>query len=124
MARPTPPVERALRETVARLRAAGHEVVDWSSEDQLEGAELLGRMFVADGGRTIRKEIERSGEPWRPEMRQYEAARELSTCTCAGYICRPCTQRLCRSSTCAFICCSSSSSSPPRCCFYLLLCQP
>lgn len=79
MAHPTPPVTRALRLVVAKLEAAGHIISNWSSEDQLQGARLLERMFVADGGRTIRKEIERSGEPWRPEMRQYEAARELST---------------------------------------------
>lgn len=79
MARPTPPVSRALKATAERLAAAGHDVVDWSSEDQLEGAALLQRMFVADGGSAIRKEIERSGEPWRPEMEAYQTATELST---------------------------------------------
>lgn len=79
MAHPTPPVMRALRLAVVKLEAAGHIISTWSSEDQRQGAHLLERMFVADGGSAIRKEIERSGEPWRPEMRQYEAARELPT---------------------------------------------
>ncbi|KAF3016466.1 hypothetical protein E8E14_008665 [Neopestalotiopsis sp. 37M] len=79
MARPTPPVTRALRTAAEKLRAAGHEVVDWSSEDQLQGAALLQRMFVADGGAAIRREIERSGEPWRPEMEAYRVAAELPT---------------------------------------------
>ncbi|KAH7038255.1 amidase [Microdochium trichocladiopsis] len=68
MALPTPPVTRALREAVDKLKAAGHEIVEWSSEDQARGLELLGRMFVADGGEAIRNELERTGEPMRPEM--------------------------------------------------------
>ncbi|KAK6080289.1 fatty-acid amide hydrolase (amidase) [Seiridium cupressi] len=79
MALPTPPVTRALKAAVEKLRVAGHEIVDWSSEDQPGGSKLLERMFVADGGKAIRREIERSGEPWRPEMGQYQTAKELST---------------------------------------------
>lgn len=78
MVTPTPPVSRALRATVERLRAAGHEIVDWDPKDQAQGVSLLGRMFVADGARSIRKELERSGEPFRPEMSDYEVATELS----------------------------------------------
>ncbi|KAI5924996.1 amidase [Camillea tinctor] len=77
MVQPTPPVARALRQTAERLRAAGHEVVDWSPEDQPEGYALLGRVFLADGGRAIREQLERTSEPWRPEMRMYEEAREI-----------------------------------------------
>lgn len=74
MALPTPPVSRALRTAAARLRAAGHHLVDWSSADQPQGAKLLERMFVADGGEAIRRELARTGEPWRPEMEMYEHA--------------------------------------------------
>lgn len=76
---PTPPVARALRATVEKLRAAGHEIVEWDPKDQAEGLSLLGRMFVADGGLSIKKELERTGEPIRPEMAQYAAAEELGT---------------------------------------------
>ncbi|KAJ2978417.1 hypothetical protein NUW58_g7504 [Xylaria curta] len=38
---------------------------------------LLGRMFVADGGKSVRRELEKTGEPLRPEMAMYEEAREL-----------------------------------------------
>ena len=41
MVRPTPPVGRALREVVGRLRGAGHEVVDWAPEGHLRMFELL-----------------------------------------------------------------------------------
>ncbi|KAI1484056.1 amidase [Daldinia eschscholtzii] len=74
---PTPPVTRALRHAVEKLKAAGHEVVEWSPEDQGEGIKLLGRMFVADGGKAIKRELERTGEPLRPEMTMYATALEL-----------------------------------------------
>lgn len=38
---PTPPVTRALKVTVAKLHAAGHEVVDWDSEGHAEAAKIL-----------------------------------------------------------------------------------
>ncbi|ERS98323.1 hypothetical protein HMPREF1624_05107 [Sporothrix schenckii ATCC 58251] len=77
--RPTPPVARALKLAVARLAAAGHTLVDWDPVDQAEGARLLSRMFVADGGKTILHELDRTGEPLRPEMAMYGAATELGT---------------------------------------------
>ena len=38
---PTPPVQRALRETVEKLRKAGHEVVDWAPEGHPELTKML-----------------------------------------------------------------------------------
>lgn len=76
---PTPPVARALRTTVDKLKAAGHEVVGWDPKDQAHGVDLLGRMFVADGGLSIRKELRRTEEPLRPEMESYGTAEELGT---------------------------------------------
>ncbi|KAK3688864.1 amidase [Podospora appendiculata] len=75
---PTPPVTRALKETVAKLRAAGHEVIDWpAGEEHKLGESLLSRMFLADGGRAIRAELEKTGEPWRPEMLFYAGAQDM-----------------------------------------------
>lgn len=79
MVLPTPPVARALKTAVEKLRNAGHEVVDWDPRDQFEGTELLKRMFLADGGKTIEHELQRTGEPWRDEMRDYSTAQELGT---------------------------------------------
>lgn len=76
---PTPPVTRALKATVDKLKAAGHQIVEWDSKDQAQGLKLLMRFFVADGAKSIRKELERAGEPFRPEMRSYETAKELGT---------------------------------------------
>ncbi|KAK3312535.1 amidase [Apodospora peruviana] len=78
MVRPTPPVSRALRETVDKLKAEGHEVVDWDvGKEHALGLQLLARMFIADGGKAVRAELEKTGEPWRPEMVFYAAATEL-----------------------------------------------
>ncbi|KAI1393791.1 amidase [Hypoxylon trugodes] len=77
MARPTPPVSRAIDRVVDQLKAAGHEIIEWSSEDQGQGLQLLSRMFVADGAKAIKRELERTGEPVRPEMSMYENRREL-----------------------------------------------
>lgn len=76
---PTPPVQRALKDLAGRLKGAGHDVVDWDPVDQPEGTELLKRMFLADGGKTIKHQLTRSGEPWREEMADYSTAEELGT---------------------------------------------
>lgn len=75
---PTPPVQRALKEVVAKLQKKGYEIIDWGHEDHLEALQLLAKFFVADGGKSVRGILEQSGEPWRPEMKLYETAKELS----------------------------------------------
>ncbi|KAB8266302.1 amidase signature domain-containing protein [Aspergillus pseudonomiae] len=74
---PTPPVARALKETVERLRKAGHEVIDWVPTGHQAARELLHRKFVADGGKSVRGLLAPTGEPFREEMRDYEKATEL-----------------------------------------------
>ncbi|KAL3473699.1 amidase signature domain-containing protein [Aspergillus californicus] len=76
---PTPPVARALKETVEKLQAAGHEIVEWVPVEHKELLQLLARMFVADGGKSIRKLLEPTGEPFRPEMKFYEEATEVGS---------------------------------------------
>lgn len=39
--RPTPPVQRALKVTVEKLRAQGHDVIDWEPELHRDLIELL-----------------------------------------------------------------------------------
>ncbi|KAJ0423035.1 amidase signature domain-containing protein [Aspergillus carlsbadensis] len=73
---PTPPVSRALRETVTKLQKAGHEVVTWAPTEHKDLLQTLSRMFVADGGESVRKLLEPTGEPFRPEMRMYEDAED------------------------------------------------
>ncbi|KAH7055667.1 acetamidase [Macrophomina phaseolina] len=75
---PTPPVRRALKETVERLKKAGHEIIEWKSEGMhAQAGSLIQRMFIADGGKSVRKLLGPTGEPFRPEMAAYEDAKEL-----------------------------------------------
>jgi len=77
---PTPPVARALKETVQKLKIAGHEVIDWDPKEfHLKALRILGQMFVADGGKSVQALLEPTNEPWRPEMKMYEDAAELGT---------------------------------------------
>lgn len=46
---PTPPVRRALSLTVEKLRAAGHEVVEWGNEGHAQAAKILvGEVALVD----------------------------------------------------------------------------
>jgi amidase len=74
---PTPPVTRALKETAESLKKAGHEVIEWDPKLHSKAVELLGRMFVADGGKSVEALLAPTGEPYRPEMEMYKEAKEL-----------------------------------------------
>nr|POE76231.1 acetamidase [Quercus suber] len=74
--RPTPPVSRALRQTVRVLASKGHETVEWAATDHAEAVGLLADFFVADGGTSIQNILDPVHEPWRPELAAYEAAKD------------------------------------------------
>lgn len=44
MVMPTPPVQRALKETVEKLKIAGHDIVNWDASLHLEAYTLLVRL--------------------------------------------------------------------------------
>lgn len=75
---PTPPIARALKEAADKLKAAGHELVDWDPIDLEQGERLIAQFFVADGGESIGRELAKTGEPWRPEMHGFRDASALS----------------------------------------------
>ncbi|KAK3715412.1 hypothetical protein LTR37_007140 [Vermiconidia calcicola] len=77
MITPTPPVKRALKTVVDKLRAKGYDIVDWPADGHTEAMELMGKFFTADGGKSVRKILEPVGEPFRPEMKSYETANDL-----------------------------------------------
>jgi amidase len=43
---PTPPVSRALKETVQKLEAAGHEIIEWAPEGHKKAIDLLVRRII------------------------------------------------------------------------------
>ena len=77
MIQPTPPVKRALKTVVEKLKAKGYEIIDWKSDGHIEAMQLLLKFFTADGGKSVKKALEPVGEPWRPEMQGYADASEM-----------------------------------------------
>lgn len=74
---PTPPVRRALKTVTEKLKAAGHEIVDWDPKLHPKAVQCLGRMFVADGGKSVGALLAPTKEPFRPEMQMYADAEEM-----------------------------------------------
>lgn len=69
IARPHPPVLRALRAAADKLRAAGIKVVDWEPHDHQRGLDILARLCLPDGGQRYLDEFDESGEPALPPTR-------------------------------------------------------
>lgn len=63
-----PPIERALRETVAKLEAAGHEIVQWHPSGHQELVDIMDAYYTADGGHDIRTAVQAGGEPFIPHI--------------------------------------------------------
>ncbi|KAL3444543.1 amidase signature domain-containing protein [Aspergillus insuetus] len=65
--KPHPPVQRALRELVEKLRRHGDvEIIDWMPYNHQRGHEIFGRLLFADGGEYMKQTMAESGEPLRP----------------------------------------------------------
>ncbi|KAJ5459773.1 uncharacterized protein N7458_001325 [Penicillium daleae] len=58
-----PPIARAVREAVAALKAAGHEVFEWDASSHGYAYQLWEKAILSDGGEGCRKKIEMTGEP-------------------------------------------------------------
>jgi amidase len=82
-----PPIERALKELATKLKAAGHELVDWEPSLHKESIDVMvltpspctltrkhltdmtqDGFYTADGGHDIRTAIESGGEPFIPHV--------------------------------------------------------
>lgn len=74
---PTPPVARALRETVERLRTAGHEIVEWDSAEHDRAHALLRQCFNADGAKSISDLLRPTNEPFPARLSVYGKSVEL-----------------------------------------------
>lgn len=61
-----PPIERALRDLVSKLKERGHEVILWDTTDHHESAKLMDQCYTADGCEDIVRDISAAGEPMIP----------------------------------------------------------
>jgi amidase len=75
----TPPVKRALEITVQKLKAAGHEVVEWGPKPIARAYNALQKLFTADGGKSIKVQLDAGGEPAPHYMDFFLTAKELGT---------------------------------------------
>ncbi|KAK7728711.1 hypothetical protein SLS63_006572 [Diaporthe eres] len=67
--RPHPPVLRALRTAVDKLRATGIRVVEWGPYNHQQGLDILASLSFPDGGQRYLDEFDESGEPALPSTR-------------------------------------------------------
>ncbi|KAG6355153.1 hypothetical protein INS49_004234 [Diaporthe citri] len=67
--RPHPPVLRALRTAVDKLKAVGVRVVDWEPCNHQRGLDILASLSFPDGGQRYLDEFDESGEPALPSTR-------------------------------------------------------
>ncbi|KAI9743625.1 MAG: hypothetical protein M1818_002941 [Claussenomyces sp. TS43310] len=64
---PHPPVTRALREVVDKLKAKGNvEVISWNPYGHDEAWKIIANLYFSDGAAQECAAIEASGEPYRP----------------------------------------------------------
>ncbi|KAF5015363.1 hypothetical protein F66182_13332, partial [Fusarium sp. NRRL 66182] len=64
-----PPIERALLALADKLRAQGHEIVEWDTSDHLQYMQLMDRYYSADGFEDVIRDVTRAGEPFIPHVR-------------------------------------------------------
>ncbi|KAI1099659.1 amidase [Jackrogersella minutella] len=62
--RPHPPITRVLLSLVEKLRAAGHDIVEWNADLHPECIQVMDEFYTADGGEDIRRDMEGGGEPY------------------------------------------------------------
>ncbi|KAJ5711670.1 hypothetical protein N7488_005826 [Penicillium malachiteum] len=58
-----PPAERAVRDVIGALKAAGHEAFEWDPSSHKYAYELWEKAILSDGGEGCRKKTDMTGEP-------------------------------------------------------------
>lgn len=57
--------------TKAKLLAAGHEVIDFIPYETKEASDIIGKMWIADGGEEVRRDAGATNEPLPPNVEAY-----------------------------------------------------
>lgn len=74
--RPTAPLLRGMKIVREKLAENGHVVLDWDPEDHLRLSEIITEFFLSDGGKHVKEECDKTGEPFFPYMEMYGTAPE------------------------------------------------
>lgn len=75
--KPTPPVLRGLKHTVERLKAAGHEIIEWDPKDHERLQSIITEFFLSDGGKHCKEYADMTGETFFPYMQMYNTCEEM-----------------------------------------------
>jgi amidase len=68
--KPHPPILRGLRIVQEALAHTGHQVIDWKPPSHHDAAQIHLRFLQSDGGQDIHKQLDLSGEPLIPPLRE------------------------------------------------------
>ena len=66
---PHPPINRTLKETIATLRNAGHEIVEWDPTLHRELIDTLNQLYFLDGGQEYYDVMKQGQEPACPMIK-------------------------------------------------------
>jgi Asp-tRNA(Asn)/Glu-tRNA(Gln) amidotransferase A subunit family amidase len=79
MAHPHPPVQRAMKMAVAKMKAARIKTVDWQPHKHAHGMRIINDLFYPDGAAAQIAALEASGEPWLPLTKEaFVRARQMT----------------------------------------------
>jgi Asp-tRNA(Asn)/Glu-tRNA(Gln) amidotransferase A subunit family amidase len=79
IAHPHPPVQRAMKMAVAKMKAARIETVDWQPHKHEHGMRIINDLFYPDGAAAQIAALEASGEPWLPLTKEaFVRARQMT----------------------------------------------
>lgn len=91
---PHPPITRTLNETISKLMAAGHEIVEWEPSLHRELLNTLNKLYFLDGGQECYDVMKLGQEPacpmiqWileKPEVKLTTSADSWKVCLLVRY---------------------------------------
>lgn len=61
-------IEKSCGNYKKALLEAGHELIEFVPEERLEAADIITKMWSADGGQEFQRDTNASGEPLHPQL--------------------------------------------------------
>lgn len=75
--KPFPAIARAMDITIASLKNAGHEVIEWKPLNHERLTNIVGKFFLSDGGKHCKEYSGLTNEPFFNYMKMYETAKDM-----------------------------------------------